>query len=270
MYSYLYTVFENEPLFLQLMSVLKSAIGSISTYCYERFLSPYCHQGWSLIGLIASLDVVMGLIALLDVWVVRSVAAKMVDGEYVIDESLRWIVLIVGLVKYFWAELDYQPSLVLSTTNVYSDTSSNQKRENFSSISDDEDDDRSLPLVDDFEQHPPDMVATATSPLSIDMYENENGMMIAKKQVATSRRSNIPVISAGMQYASFLSCIDFGAQIGDWISVPIIAAFDITRENHWDHLDKFVILCSFLRMLRIIFLWLICPKIHWPKVQSRT
>ena len=44
MYSYLYTVFESEPLFLQLLSVLKSAIGILSTYYYERYLSPKCHS----------------------------------------------------------------------------------------------------------------------------------------------------------------------------------------------------------------------------------
>ena len=40
------------------------------------------------------------------------------------------------------------------------------------------------------------------------------------------------VYSAGMQYAIFILCIDFRAQIGDWITVPIVAALGITRENH--------------------------------------
>ena len=65
-----------------------------------------------------------------------------------------------------------------------------------------------------------------------------------------------------MQYASFLSCIDFGAQIGDWITVPIVASLGITRENHWDNIDKLVVICSILRMCRVIFLWLICPPIN--------
>ena len=121
MYSYLYTVFESQPLFLQLMSVLKTAIGSLSTYTYEKFLSPRCHCGWKLIGLIAILDITMGLIALLDVWVIRAARDRLVDGEYIIDTKLKWLVAFVGLVKYFFAELDYQPSLVLSTTNVYND-----------------------------------------------------------------------------------------------------------------------------------------------------
>jgi len=103
------------------MSVLKTAIGSLSTYTYEKFLSPQCHSGWNLIGLIAILDVTMGLIALLDVWVIRASRDRLVDGEYIIDTKLKWLVATVGLVKYFFAELDYQPSLVLSTTNVYND-----------------------------------------------------------------------------------------------------------------------------------------------------
>lgn len=77
----------------------------------------------------------------------------------------------------------------------------------------------------------------------------------------------MPVISTGIQYASILSCIDFGAHIGDWITVPIVASLGITLQNHWDQLDKLVILCSILRMVRAVFLWIICPPIQ-PKVRS--
>ena len=72
-HSYYFTVFESEPMFLQSLSVLQTAIGSVATYVYEKLISPHCHSGWPLMGLIASLDILMGLVALLDVWVIRDI-----------------------------------------------------------------------------------------------------------------------------------------------------------------------------------------------------
>jgi hypothetical protein len=253
MYSYLYSVFEKEPVFLQLLSVLKTAIGSLATFCYEKFLSPHCHSGWPLIGLIASLDIVMGLVALLDVWVIRMVKEKEVGGDYFVDTPLRCLVIAVGLAKYFFAELDYMPALVLSSTNVYSD-----------------DDQTPVPNADNDIGEPcegrtssmsDDLEISNVRSLSIDYLDNEEDDDTTREPRESSG-PKLPVLSAGMQYASFLSCIDFGAQIGDWITVPIVASLGITRENHWDHLDKLVILCSTFRMTRVVFLWLICPPIR--------
>lgn len=248
MYSYLYTVFESEPEFLQLLSVMKTAIGSVSTFFYEKFLSPYCHSGWPLIGLIASLDIVMGLVALLDVWVVRAVREKEVDGEYTVDASLRFLVAVVGLTKYFFAELDYMPALVLSTTNVYNVDDIPTKDQTNDAQSNGSDRPRMNSLDIDFN----------------DEEESNGSGTTTLHNRKTAQR--LPAISAGMQYASFLSCIDFGAQIGDWISVPIIASLGITRENHWDNLDRFIVVCSVFRMVRVVFLWLICPPIQLRKI----
>jgi len=257
MYSYLYSVFESDPVFLQLLSVMKTALGAVATFCYEKFLSPYCHSGWPLIGLIACLDIIVGLIALLDVWVIRAVKQKEVDGEYVLDNSLRWLVMLVGLAKYFFAELDYMPALVLSTSNVYTDDGASgvedQSFEPEDGGSNGEQPAERTSLSDDFPR-------SAIASLAIDSnYEEDCDTSIAQQENLAPK---VPLISAGMQYASFLSCIDFGAQIGDWITVPIVASLGITRENHWDNIDKLVVICSILRMCRVIFLWLICPPIN--------
>ena len=257
MYSYLYSVFEKEPQFLQLLSVLKTAIGTLATFSYEKFLSPYCHSGWPLIGLIASLDIIMGLVALLDVWVIRAVREKEVDGEYTVDNPLRFLVIAVGLAKYFFAELDYMPALVLSTTNVYSDDDDAltpaPKADNV--IGEQQLAERTS-LSDEF-------IRSDISSFSIDLNNNEDGEDFDTPRPSRERSApKLPVISAGLQYASFLSCIDFGAQIGDWITIPIIASLGITRENHWDHLEKLIMICSIFRMTRVVFLWLICPPIQ--------
>eukprot|EP00549_Striatella_unipunctata_P020060 CAMPEP_0118673166 /NCGR_PEP_ID=MMETSP0800-20121206/167_1 /TAXON_ID=210618 ORGANISM="Striatella unipunctata, Strain CCMP2910" /NCGR_SAMPLE_ID=MMETSP0800 /ASSEMBLY_ACC=CAM_ASM_000638 /LENGTH=370 /DNA_ID=CAMNT_0006568191 /DNA_START=1 /DNA_END=1113 /DNA_ORIENTATION=+ len=253
MYSYLYSVFEKDPSFLQLLSVLKTAIGSLSTFCYEKFLSPYCHSGWPLIALIACMDIIMGFVALLDVWIIRAVKDKEVDGEYTVDTPLKCLVTFVGLTKYFFAELDYMPALVLSTTNVYSDSDKSFENRDHCETP--------APRAnDDFGERSAEMTSLSggfprskVSALNMDLNEEEDGA------IARTPTQSLPLISAGMQYASFLSCIDFGAQIGDWITVPIVASLGITRDNHWDNLDKLVIICSIFRMTRVVFLWLILP-----------
>lgn len=259
MHSYLYSVFESEPMFLQLLDVLKTAIGSISTFCYEKFLSPYCHSGWPLIGLIASLDITMGLVSLLDVWVIRAIKENEVDGNYSVDTSLKYLIIAVGLTKYFFAELDYMPALVLSTTNVYSDDEVHSERRVDSQNPKPEAENNIIEQSAERTSLSNDFARCRVSSLSIDL-NNEAECDVATPSGHTLA-PKLPMISTGMQYASFLSCIDFGAQIGDWITIPIVASLGITRENHWDHLDKLVMLCSIFRMTRVVFLWLICPQI---------
>jgi len=186
------------------------------------------------------------------------------NGEFIVDTSLRCLVITVGLTKYFFAELDYMPALVLSTSNVHHSDDEDEKRWKYNRVDGRNNrresvnpigervDEEKMSLSDDFQTR-------IVSSLNIDTLCNEEeGNHNDDKN--TISRANVPMISTGMQYASFLSCIDFGAQIGDWISVPIIASLGITRDNHWDHLDKLVILCSIFRMARVLFLWLICPS----------
>lgn len=263
-YSYYYTVFESEPMFLQFLSILRTAIGSVATYFYEKFLSPHCHSGWPMMKLIASLDILMGLVALLDVWVIRAIKKTEVFGDdnatgvFSIGTSLRCLVAVVAMLKYFVAELDYMPAKILSATNVDSDY---EKRLD----SGDDGKIRRTPEVDNniecsisqVEEENASLSGQNISSMSIDMCGEEEDDTSNQYPMA----GPTSVYSAGMQYATFLSCIDFGAQIGDWITVPIVAALGITRENHWEGLDKFVIVCSLCRMGRVVFLWLICPPI---------
>jgi len=273
-YSYYFTAFESEPMFLQSLSVLQTAIGSVATYVYEKLISPHCHSGWPLMGLIASLDILMGLVALLDVWVIRYMKKNEVFGDednvagsFSIDNRLRCMVIIVGMVKYFVAELDYMPAVVLSTTNVDSDCDKLSERVDdgnlrTAKVENDPDDNIECSMEQEEEENVSlsDLLHSQNvASLSIDMLgEDEDDT--TTPQIEAHPISGSSMYSTGMQYASFLSCIDFGAQIGDWITVPIVASLGITRENHWEHLDQFVVICSIFRMVRVVFLWLICPN----------
>ena len=265
-YSYYYTVFESEPMFLQFLSILRTAIGIVATYFYEKFFSPHFHSGWPMMKLIASLDILMGLVALLDVWVIRAINKTEVFGDdnafggYSIDTSLRCLVAGVGMLKYFLAELDYMPAKILSATNIDSDYEKRLGPGDDGKIRTPEVGNNIECITSQVEKENASLSGQNVSSLNIDMCREE-------EDDASTQLDSYPiagpasVYSAGMQYATFLSCIDFGAQIGDWITVPIVAALGITRENHWEGLDKFVIVCSICRMGRVVFLWLICPPI---------
>jgi hypothetical protein len=57
-----------------------------------------------------------------------------------------------------------------------------------------------------------------------------------------------------MQYGTLISCIDFGDQIGSWLTVPLVAALGISRENEWENLDLLVLVTSALSLLPIILI----------------
>lgn len=272
MYSYMYGVFEREPAFLQFMSILQSAAGTIATHCYQKFVAPSCHSGWSLIRLIAGLDVTTGLAALLEVIVIRTVQSKERidddDGNVVvdIDMKLKLLVLSVGIFIYFLAEMNYMPSVILSTSNVVNQQNEKRDHGRGGAIE--------LPANRDPTEHIDTMLRLdyttsaygrdQTPSLSELTSEVENDGIVLEPHIVrnndAAQSDLIPTFSVGVQYASFVSCIDFGAQIGQWLSVPLIAYLGVTRENHWHNLDRLVIICSLFRIGRAAFLGLILPS----------
>jgi len=69
-----------------------------------------------------------------------------------------------------------------------------------------------------------------------------------------SKEGESILASKDQVYAFLVSCIDFGDQISAWITVPLIEALAINRENGWNHIDKFLGLCAILGLLSLCFL----------------
>jgi hypothetical protein len=63
-----------------------------------------------------------------------------------------------------------------------------------------------------------------------------------------------PTASIGMQYGVLVSCLDFGDQIGSWLTMPLVAAFGISRENDWAHMDTFILATAFLSLIPLALL----------------
>lgn len=66
--------------------------------------------------------------------------------------------------------------------------------------------------------------------------------------------------TTAMQYGTLISCIDFGDQIGSWLTVPLVAALGISRENEWEHLDLLILVTSALSLLPILLLPILREK----------
>jgi len=265
MYSYLYTLFESEPVFLQILSVMSSGALTAATWCYERLFSRKYHSGKSILWLIAFLSVVSALTSLLNLVVIRigqGIALRMTNAGNIYRRGdpmflpsdatrdtqkigtpgirLNWIALLVTIATNFEGELGFMPSVVLATANVVN-------------ISDGRSND---------DKPPENSAQQRCSDNEIEVADN-SGRGGTNSQLHTlgvgrkCEEKESAVYDESMQYASFLSCIDFGSQIGNWISVPIIASLGITRENHWANLDTYIIICALARVASIAFLCLI-------------
>ena len=143
-------------------------------------------------------------------------------GKEAVDRSLQFLVLTVGIFTSFMGQIGYMPSVILATANVVTSTDSSGTAESRTRGSD-----SSLELM-------------------TPRCDAGNSYVDA-------------VHDEGIQYATFVACIDFGAQLGDWISVPIISALGIKRENQWANLDKLIILCATMRIASLAFLFIIRP-----------
>mmetsp|Transcript_17701 Transcript_17701/g.38464 ORF Transcript_17701/g.38464 Transcript_17701/m.38464 type:complete len:719 (+) Transcript_17701:150-2306(+) len=202
MYSFLFTIFESNPVYMQCLSILGSAGATFSSWFYGRCFAKKYSSGWGIIGIIVATTVIFSLASLLNIVTYHADDGNSEQGGVDMFAIIAPIYFVTGVV----AELNFLPSLVLATTNI---------------------------------------VATERAP-------------VAPAGSATSR-DDCSLYDEGMQYASFISCIDFGEQIGSWITVPIVASLDITRDNEFANLDHLILLCASIYSVSLVYLCLIRP-----------
>ena len=202
MYSFLFTLFESNPVYMQCLSILGSAGATFSSWFYGRSFAKKYNSGWGIIGIIVATTVISSLASLLNIVIYHADDGDSEQGGVNMFAIVAPIYFVTGVV----AEFNFLPSLVLATTNI---------------------------------------VATERAP-------------VAPAGSAASRDA-CSLYDEGMQYASFISCIDFGEQIGSWITVPIVASLDITRDNEFANLDHLILLCASIYLVSLVYLCLIRP-----------
>lgn len=218
--SFIYSQLQSTPLLLQALSIVNMGTTTLSSWSYGKLLARYSH-GWSLLMLMVGTTVASSLLSLGNLAIVAEAR----------EENRPWILylvtLFVGTLTTFVGEWRFLPDVVLATATV---GAQGEYEESERTNIDVEEDDASamVPLVGDD-------VATLDS--------KQYCCTVVPKDDST-----------GIQYGTLISCIDFGDQIGSWLTVPFVTALGISRENDWAGLNGLIILTSVLGLLSVLML----------------
>lgn len=212
--SFYYTVFQAQPLLLQLISIVGTGVLTLSSWSYNKLLAKYS-SGRPFLLVLAGTAVVAAASALLNIVVYRT---------YVGPSTVQ-VVLVVALVAKFFGNFFYEwgflPQVILATKSL-SLSSPQTRPQETRALGVDQDGDnerRSIQRTDGAEEH-----------------------------------------TIAMEYGSFISCIDFGDQLGSMAAAPLVALLDITRENDFLHLDRLILICVLLKMIVSVGLLHLLPK----------
>ncbi len=221
MSSFLYSQLQSTPVLLQAQSIVNMATTTLSSWSFGKMFARYSH-GWSLLKLMAGTTVTSSLASLGNLAVVSEA-----HGE----ERHSWVfygtVFCVGAVTTFAAEWKFLPDVVLATTAV----------------------DNCVPEVEmeGVKSDTKDMTTGAAALVRGDVAHVDS-------TTGPCRANKLSDDSTGIQYGTLISCIDFGDQIGAWVTVPLVSALGISRENDWAGLNEMIVLTSVLGLLSVLLL----------------
>ncbi|KAG7355647.1 hypothetical protein IV203_000333 [Nitzschia inconspicua] len=51
-------------------------------------------------------------------------------------------------------------------------------------------------------------------------------------------------VMVAVEYGSLIACIEFGDQLGSLVAAPIVSSLGISRENNFNRMDEFLLICS--------------------------
>lgn len=222
MTSFIYSLFQSTPMVMQLFSIFGMAVTTLSSWTYGRLLAPYS-AGNAFFAVIIGTTLLGALLSLLHNFVLLT------DKD---DNPWRILatVMAVSLFTDFSGELSFLPSVVLATTAV-----------NFDKNNTTESAATAVPLGtesdDDNDEH------LETTPVS---YQ--------QMKVSSSCCRQIGNGSVAMQYGTLVSCLDFGDQIGSWLTMPLVAALGISRENDWENMNTFIWVTALLSLIPLTLL----------------
>ena len=217
--SFFYSLFGiNQPLLMQFLSFLGMGVSSLSSWSYTRLFSTRFGSGRPLVVLMAGTTALASLASLLHIGVFRIYQAD--DESDADDNSLpsRKLLLMAILSKFvttFFDEWAFLPELVLATTSVKVPTSEEVNATETGIMSDGA-------IVSNTPNHQDSNTNTSSTNIS----DEDDQQRIA------------------MEYGTLVSCIDFGDQLGSLLAAPLVAMWQISRENGFLHLDRLIVFCS--------------------------
>lgn len=226
MSSYIYDVFRTRPVLLQSLSMAGSVTAVCSTWTYGKTLARNFASLDGIKSVIIITTVASSIWSLLSIPFVRAFRIEDEDSMIVGGAALICLYITFQLVGSFISELSFMPSVVLATTSTM------QKEE------------------------------VAEDP----NYEEDNEIESCQDESTRNGESNQRInhdgfgLDNGIQYGILVACIDFGDQLSDFVAMPIIEAFGIRRDNDWQNLEWFVLTCSGLGIVSLVFVKMLSIK----------
>mmetsp|Transcript_16793 Transcript_16793/g.25382 ORF Transcript_16793/g.25382 Transcript_16793/m.25382 type:complete len:578 (+) Transcript_16793:269-2002(+) len=217
MVSYIYSLFQSNPMVLQLFGIINAVITTFSTWGYGRWLSKYS-SGYQFLKVI----------------VVTTMAASFLSFLYILlldlSHETQWKafldVLLVSCFTSFINEWEFLPSVILATTSINAGKS---------------------PEVNDNRRR--------LDELSFDSDSSLNTFQLYQRNVmASTQGCYCGTSGTAIEYGALVSCIDFGDQIASWLTVPLVASLGISRENDWAHMDTLIVITALLSLIPLTFL----------------
>jgi hypothetical protein len=228
--SFLYHCFESQPVWLQVFSLVDTAMVTMASWLYQSLWAPHYSHGRKLITFMIISTIVTHAMSNIYLLVVRNVQ----QGEsFTANSVFPWMVLGIKAFSSFIMEWNFLPSVVLATVSV------SETKEMWST---------------------PDSVTADCDEEETQQTAQPEGIQPVTGNTRTTTRATVlaPSTPTNVIYGSLISCIDFGDQIGAILSTPIITALHITRENNWHNLDRLIVICSCIGMTSAtIFLFLL-------------
>ena len=215
--TFRYTVFSKAPFLLQLLSLFDMFFLTGASWSFGRWFSTYS-SGTKLKWLIAATTVTAAAASLPELWLI---GVSRTGGSSLLVRFA--IASITGALASWTTEWRFLPEVVLATVALNATTSTTTTTATG---------------------------VTSPPPRRIEHeIHSDNSVAAAEDDEKGKQR--------GMQYGAFITCIDFGDQLGALVSGALISQLGITRENEWNHLENHICLCALLGLLSVSLLVLL-------------
>jgi hypothetical protein len=247
--SFFYSLFQSQPLLLQLLSFLGAGVISLSSWSYTKLWSRYS-GGRPLLFLMGGTVVLASIASLLNIAVFRQYQHNDNDDSKSSNSSVNTNVIIIAIISKFvttfFSEWAFLPEVILATTSVKHAATATTTT---SSHNDDDD------IIENNEDIGSSSHQTSNPATIIPVFgfstitqDNEPDAIINN-----SSNNGHTIVdydkTIAMEYGTLISCIDFGDQLGSLTAAPLVAFLNISRENGFLHLDHLILICALTNMV---------------------
>lgn len=220
--SFTYALFRLYPLYYQSVGLIRSMVAVLSSWTYGNYIALRFASLSGLKKVITTTTIILSCMGLLYVPFMQYFRAHYDD--------IGWSILILytfyQLLESYVGQLSFLPSVILA-----SESTVQHGGEHNSTLDKEMSESKGETSCEINDTMGTNNLPTGFPENSLKMHQND-----------------------AILYGVLIACIDFGDQIGDLISVPIVQALNIKRDENWVNLEWFIVICSTLSMASLLAL----------------